>query len=126
MQFLHSMIRTANEKDSIKFYCDFLGLKKDERVRLEDSYLQYLTDEKTGVQIELTINDESPIGGYEQGDNFGHFAFLCENLDEIEEKMKKMGYSWEVEPFYMEEIKTRISFLNDPDGNSIELIEKRK
>ena len=125
MQFLHSMIRVKNEQESIRFYCDFLGLKKGDRIRLEDSYLQYLVDEKTNVQIELTINDEIPLGGYQQGDSFGHFAFACSDLDEVSKKIEKMGYNWDVEPFYMDEIKTRIAFLNDPDGNSIELIENK-
>ena len=47
----------------------------------------------------------------------------CDNLDEIDKKIKEMGYSWEIEPFYMPEVKTRISFLLDPDNNEIELIE---
>lgn len=123
MQFLHSMIRTKNEEESIKFYCDFLGLKKGKRLRLKDCYLQYLIDEKTGVEIELTINDEIPVNGYSVGDAFGHFAFLAPNLDEVSKQMEKFGYKWDVEPFYLENIKTRISFLLDPDGNSIELIE---
>ena len=84
--------------------------------------MQYLTDEKTGVEIELTINDDTPEK-YENGNSFGHFAFLCENLDEIDKKIKMFNYKWEIEPFYMEEVKTRIAFLLDPDGNSIELIE---
>ncbi len=125
MQFLHSMIRVKDEEKSLKFYCELLGLKKGKRIRLEDCFLQYLTDEKTGTEIELTINDETP-SKYENGNSFGHFAFLCENLDEVDEKMKKLGYKWEIEPFYMKEVKTRISFLLDPDGNSIELIESTK
>ena len=124
MKFLHSMIRVKDEEKSLRFYCDLLGLKKDKRIRLEDCYLQYLTDEKTGTQIELTINDEIPADGYSNGNAFGHFAFECENLDVIDKKIKEMGYSWDVEPFYLNEVKTRISFLLDPDKNSIELIEK--
>ena len=73
MQFLHSMIRTQNEKEMIRFYCDFLGLKLGERIRLDDCYLQYLTDEITGSELELTINDEHPENGYSQGNQFGHF-----------------------------------------------------
>lgn len=123
MQFLHSMIRAKNEEESIKFYCDFLGLKKGKRLRLEDCSLQYLVDEKTGVELELTINDEIPSEGYSVGNAFGHFAFLASNLDEVQKKMSQMGYNWEIEPFYLDSIKTRIAFLLDPDGNSIELIE---
>ena len=124
MKFLHSMIRVKNEESSLRFYCDLLGLKKGKRIRLEDCYLQYLIDEKTNTEIKLTINDETPSEGYNNGRAFGHFAFECDNLDEIDEKIKELGYSWYVEPFYMPEIKTRISFLLDPDGNEIELIER--
>ena len=60
MQFLHSMLRTNKEKEMIKFYCDFLGLKLGERIRLDDCYLQYLVDEISGIELELTINDENP------------------------------------------------------------------
>ena len=126
MQFLHSMIRTQNEKEMLKFYCEILGLKIGERIRLEDCYLQYLTDEITGFEIEFTINDEHPKDGYKQGNQFGHFAFLCDNLDEITPKIEKMGLEWLVEPFFLKEVNTRISFLKDPDGNEIELIEKIK
>lgn len=124
MQFLHSMIRVKDEEKSLKFYCDLLGLKKDRRIRLEDCYLQYLKDEKTGVEIELTINDEIPQEGYQVGNAFGHFAFLCDDLDEIDKKIKALGFDWDVLPFYLEEVNTRISFLLDPDGNSVELIER--
>lgn len=124
MKFLHSMIRVKNEDKSIRFYCELLGLKKGKRIRLEDCYLQYLTDENTGAEIELTINDETPDQGYSKGTTFGHFAFSCENLDEIDEKIKKMGYFWEIEPFFLKEINTRIAFLLDPDKNEVELIEK--
>ena len=46
-------------------------------------------------------------------------------VDDISKKLEKLNYKWDVEPFYLDEIKTRISFIQDPDGNSIELIEKQ-
>ncbi len=124
MKFLHSMIRTNNEKEMIKFYTELLGLKIGQRIRLEDCYLQYLKDEITNTELELTINDESP-DKYLQGEQFGHFAFECDDLDETDEKITSLGYKWYVEPFYLEQVKTRISFIKDPDGNEVELIEKK-
>ncbi len=124
MQFLHSMIRVKNEDESLRFYCDLIGLKKGKRIRLEDCYLQYLTDEKTGVEIELTINDSIPKEGYKTGSAFGHFAFLCDDLDQFDKKMKEMGYDWETEPMYLKEVKTKIAFVLDPDNNAVELIER--
>ena len=125
MKFLHSMIRVKNPEESIKFYCGLLGLKEGKKVRLEDCDLLYLTDTVTGSEIELTINDDIPKDGYKNGNAFGHFAFECDDLDIISKKIKALGYKFYEEPFYMPEIKTRICFLLDPDGNQIELIEKR-
>lgn len=126
MRFLHAMIRVKDEEKAVRFYQDFLGLKKGERIRLEDCYLQYFVDENTNTQIELTINDEIPQNGYSNGNAFGHFAFECDNLDEIDKKVAQMGYKWEIEPFYMNETNSRIAFILDPDNNSIELIERKK
>lgn len=125
MRFLHAMIRVKDENKAIRFYKDLLGLEKGKRIRLEDCYLQYMIDKNTNTQIEFTINDETPKDGYSNGNAFGHFAFECDNLDEIDKKLKQMGYEWEIEPFYMEEVKTRIAFISDPDNNSIELIERK-
>ncbi len=122
MKYLHSMIRVKDENKAKEFYCDLLGLKLANRVRLEDCYLQYLLDEATNTEIELTINDEKQ--DYTNGSAFGHFAFECENLDEFDKKMKQKGYNWEVEPFVLEQLNIKIAFLNDPDGNSVELIQK--
>ena len=123
MKYLHAMIRTNNEKEMVKFYTELLGLKTGNRIRLEDCYLQYLTDEITGCELELTINDENQK--YNQGNQFGHFAFECNDLDIIDGKIKTMGYEWFIEPFYLDEVKTRITFIKDPDGNEIELIKKK-
>ncbi len=126
MKFLHSMIRVRNLEESIKFYEGLLGLKSSTTIRLEDCSLYYLKDEKTGVEIELTVNDEMPENGYSQGTAFGHFAFEVDNMDEVSKKVSELGYEWLYEPFYMDEIKTQIAFIKDPDGNEIEFIEKQK
>ena len=125
MKFLHAMIRVKDVQKSLAFYQNLLNMTIVKKKRLDDCELIYLEDEEHTAQIELTVNDEIPENGYTVGNAFGHFAFEAENLDETGKKMAEMGYKWEVEPFYMPEVKTRISFLLDPDGNSIELIEAR-
>ncbi len=122
MKFLHSMIRVTNEKEMTKFYRDFLGFKLGKRVRLEDCCLQYLKDSESDTEIEFTINDEKEQ--YVKGNQFGHFAFSCKNLNEIDKKIKDMGYKWYVEPFFLKEVSANIAFIKDPDGNEIELIEE--
>lgn len=124
MKFLHSMIRVKDIDASLKFYTELLNMKLDEERRLEDCTLYFLSDEDKTCQIELTYNDETPTNGYENGNAFGHFAFSCESLDEFSEKVNKLGYKYLYEPFDLNGKGSKIAFINDPDGNEIELIEK--
>ena len=126
MKFLHSMIRVSNLEKSMSFYKNLLGLEPSHQIRLDDCTLYYLKDETTGVEIELTVNDEIPENGYVNGSAFGHFAFEVDDMSVVSEKVSSLGYEWLYEPFYMDEISTQIAFIKDPDGNEIEFIEKQK
>lgn len=118
------MIRVTDLDESMKFYQELLGLKPSRTLRLEDCTLYYLTDAKTGVEIELTLNDEIPDDGYTVGSTFGHFAFEVENMQELSQKVENLGYEWVYEPFYMNEADLTVAFISDPDGNMIEFIAK--
>lgn len=124
MKFLHSMIRVKDINASLKFYTELLNMNLDKQKRLDDCELYFLNDESGNVQIELTYNDETPRGGYKNGNAFGHFAFSCESLDEFTKKLHSLGYEYLYEPFDLNNKGTKIAFIKDPDGNEIELIEK--
>ena len=124
MKFLHTMIRVKNIEESLKFYTELFNMKLADKKRLEDCTLYFLDDERGKVQIELTYNDETPSDGYVNGNAFGHFAFGCENIDEFSEKLFTMGYKYLYEPFDLTGNGSKIAFVNDPDGNEIEIIEK--
>ena len=132
MKFLHSMIRVKNIDESLRFYQEFIGLKLIEQKSLEDCDLYFLGEDENSCQIELTYNYETPENGYENGNCFGHFAFETDNMAKFDEKVKALGYEYLWEPFDLE-LKDeqgnvsfkKISFLKDPDGNEIEMIEKQ-
>ena len=124
MKFLHTMVRVKDIEKSLAFYTDVLNMKLDHKKRLEDCWLYFLTDEENTCQIELTYNDETPEGGYELGNGFGHFAFSVDSLDEFTDKINKLGYSYLYPPFDLNGKGSKIAFINDPDGYEIELIEK--
>lgn len=124
MKFLHSMIRVKDIDASLKFYTEVLNMKLDHKKRLEDCELYFLNDEAGCCQIELTYNDETPEEGYKKGENFGHFGFSVESLDEFTKKLDKLGYKYLYEPFDLNGKGSKIAFVLDPDGNEIELIEK--
>lgn len=131
MKFLHSMIRAYDVQKSIDFYTKLFNLKLNRKADLDDASLYYLKDEATGVEIELTENFEKPENKYVTGEAFGHFAFEVDNFEEFSKKLKDNGYDYLYEPFdltlkYENGSETvKIAFINDPDGNEIEIIEKK-
>ncbi len=131
MKFLHSMIRVKNIDESLRFYQEFIGLKLIEQKSLDDCDLYFLGEDENSCQIELTYNYETPENGYENGSGFGHFAFGVEDMNKATTKIKQMGYEYLWEPFELElkdekgnSSKKLIAFINDPDGNEIELIQE--
>lgn len=124
MKFLHSMIRVKDIDKSLKFYTELLNMRLDHKKRLEDCELYFLDDESGTCQIELTYNDDTPTEGYRNGNAFGHFAFSVDSFDEFTKKMKSLGYDYLYEPFDLNGKGSVIAFIQDPDGNEIELIEK--
>ena len=124
MKFLHSMIRVKDIDASLKFYTEVLEMELDEKRRLDDCWLYFLSDKEKTCQIELTYNDETPTEGYNIGSGFGHFAFAVESMDKFSEKIEKLGYKYLYEPFDLTGKGSKIAFIKDPDGYEIELIEK--
>ena len=113
----------------MKFYTELLGLKLSYKANLEDCTLYYLKDEVTGVEIELTENFEKPENKYVNGEAFGHFAFEVDDFEKFTKKMNELGYKYLYEPFDIvlkgenDVKKMKIAFIEDPDGNEIEIIQ---
>lgn len=124
MAFLHTMIRVKDVEKSLEFYTKLFDMELSEKRRLEDCWLYFLSDKKSGAQIELTFNDETPQGGYEIGNGFGHFAFGVNSMEEFGKKLKENGHEYLYEPFDLTGKGSMIAFVKDPDGYEIEIIEK--
>lgn len=124
MKFLHTMIRVSDIEKSLDFYIKLFDMELADKKRLDDCWLYFLEDKKSGVQIELTYNDDTPKGGYEIGTGFGHFAFGINSFEEFTKKLQKYGYEYLYEPFDLTGKGSMIAFVKDPDGYEIELIEK--
>lgn len=122
MKFLHAMIRVKDVQKSLGFYEKLLNMSIAKKKRLDDCELIYLEDEEHTAQIELTVNDEIPKNGYENGNAFGHFAFSVDSMDEFTKKLHNLGYEYLYEPNVVFS-GTKIAFVLDPDGNQIELIQ---
>ncbi|BAB74020.1 lactoylglutathione lyase [Anabaena sp. FACHB-709] len=125
MRLLHTMLRVGNLEESLKFYCDVLGMKL---LRKKDypggeftlAFIGY-GDESDNTVIELTYN--WGVEKYELGNAYGHIALGVDDIYATCESIKTQGGKVVREPGPMKHGSTVIAFVEDPDGYKIELIQ---
>jgi lactoylglutathione lyase len=125
MQFLHTMIRVNNLDETLKFYCDALGMKL---LRKHDfangeftlAFVGY-GEERDNTVIELTHNWRT--SSYDQGTAFGHLAIGVDEIYETCAKLKQKGVKVVREPGPMKFGGPEIAFIEDPNGYKIELVQ---
>jgi len=121
MKLYHTMIRVKDLEASIDFYTRFLGLHETRRHAIGDeATLVFLSDEEESYFLELTYNHDGR--DYELGDQFGHLAFLVDDLEPIKAQVAERGWwSRESRP----ELSSKYIFVRDPNGYDIEILESR-
>ncbi|MGB7440633.1 MAG: lactoylglutathione lyase [Coleofasciculaceae cyanobacterium] len=125
MRMLHTMLRVGDLEESIKFYCDVLGMKL---LRKKDypggeftlAFVGY-GDESEHSVIELTYNWGTDK--YDLGNAFGHVALGVDNIYDTCAKIRLRGGNIVREPGPMKHGSTEIAFIEDPNGYKIELIQ---
>ena len=120
MKYLHTMLRIKDEKDSLNFFIDALGLKEIRRFPVEEGrftliFLAAEGDENS--QIELTYNwDGDELG--EGSRNFGHLAYQVEDIYETCQRLVDKGVEINRPPR-----DGRMAFIKSPDNISIEILQ---
>lgn len=139
----HIAVTVSDTQRSLDFYCGLLGLTQVEQHQLaaEDvkkanaienargQSTRLVAPETPGILIDLleffelpkdsTIVAPGVVGAT-------HFALSVENLQEAYETLKSKGVKFDAEPvtFPLETGSVTVVFLQDPDGNSIELVDQ--
>lgn len=126
MRLLHTMLRVKNLDESLKFYCEGLGMQLLRRKEYPAgeftlAFVGYGPESETAV-LELTYNWGKTE--YELGTGFGHVAIGVENIYALCDTLRQRGVPIVREPGPMKHSTTVIAFLEDPNGYKIELIEK--
>ncbi len=127
MRLMHTMIRVNDLDESLKFYCDKLGMKL---LRKNDypggkftlAFIGFGSIRDTTV-IELTYNWDTHK--YELGNAFGHLAIGVDDVYRVCEDLRAKGVKVVREPGPMAHGKSVIAFIEDPNGYRIELVEDR-
>ena len=127
MRVLHTMLRVGNLDRSIAFYTDVLGMQlirksENPEYKYTLAFVGY-GDESQGAVIELTYNwDQSD---YDLGNAYGHIALETDDIYATCDAIKTKGGQVTREPGPVKGGTTIIAFVKDPDGYSIELINKK-
>jgi len=119
------MIRVNNLDESLKFYCDHLGMKL---LRKQDypggeftlAFIGY-GNEKNNTVIELTHNWGT--SSYDQGNAFGHLALGVDDIYKVCSDLKAKGVKVVREAGPMKHGSAVIAFIEDPNGYKVELID---
>ncbi|WP_323844691.1 VOC family protein [Microbulbifer magnicolonia] len=127
MEYLHTMVRVADLEESMKFYCEKLGLqqvsRKDyDKGRFTLVYLAAPGDADTAREsqapcLELTYNWDPET--YTGGRNFGHLAYRVDNIYATCQRLMDEGVTINRPPR-----DGHMAFVRSPDGISIELLQK--
>lgn len=126
MRLLHTMIRVNDLDESLRFYCDRLGMKL---LRKQDypggrftlAFVGY-GDETSSSVVELTYNWDTHQ--YDLGNAFGHLAIGVPDIYKACNELRAKGVKVVREPGPMKHGGTEIAFIEDPNGYRIELIQR--
>lgn len=119
MKYLHTMVRVADIEEAKRFYCDGLGLREvrrsdNDKGRYTLVFLAAPGDDD--AQVELTFNWDSEV--YTGGRNFGHLAYLVDDIYALCQHLSDLGYTIHRPPR-----DGHMAFVKSPDGISVELIQ---
>ncbi len=134
MNFLHSMVRISDIDESLRFFCQGLGLQELRRVDNEAGRftLVFLAAPDDIARLGAFDGPGFPIGlpmveltwnwderDYEGGRNFGHLAFQCDDIYARCATLMALGVEINRPPR-----DGHMAFVRSPDGISIELLQK--
>lgn len=113
------MIRTSDPHQSIRFYCDLLGLTLVRKRDYPDARfsLYFLSAGNGQAEIELTHNWDPR--SYSSGDQFGHVAFVVTDIFATCDALMRGGVTILRPPR-----DGKMAFVKDPNGISIELLQE--
>ena len=127
-RLLHAMLRVSDMDRSVEFYTQHLGMsvlerREHKKNQFSQAYLGY-GDGFAQMTLELVFNwsREEP---YAKGESFGHLAIAVTGITALCNRLAAAGIPMPRPPRSQRHGDTIVAFVEDPDGNRIELVQMR-
>ena len=120
MKYLHTMVRVTDIDQSLRFYCDALGLvelKRQESAKGRFTLVFLAAPGDASAQVELTYNWDPEA--YGSGRNFGHLAYAVDDIYAACRRLMEHGVTINRPPR-----DGHMAFVRSPDNVSIELLQR--
>ena len=118
MKFLHSMLRVSNPDATVAFFA-LLGLEERRRKDVPDGKFTLIFLGVPGDEGEVELTHNWGESGYDGGRNFGHLAFLVDDIYATCAALQAGGVTINRPPR-----DGHMAFVKSPDSISIELLQK--
>ena len=126
-RYIHTCYRILDPARSADFYVNKLGMKKLGEMDLGSATNHFFAMEEnaSSPMLELTHNHDR-TEPYDKGDGYAHVAFTVADLEGTVASLKEQGVKVTLEPKTLtaDGHDYRISFIEDPDGYKIELVQR--
>ena len=125
--YIHTCYRIRDPQKSEDFYVNKLGMKKVGEMDLGSATNHFFAFEEDPSEpmLELTHNHDR-TEPYDKGDGYAHVAFVVDDLEATVLRLKEQGVNVTLEPKTLtaDGNDYRISFIEDPNGYKIELVQR--
>ncbi|GMJ15897.1 GlyoxalaseI 6 [Hibiscus trionum] len=126
-RMLHVVYRVGDLEKTVKFYTECLGMKVLRKrdipeERYSNAFLGY-GPEDSHFAVELTYG--YGVDKYDIGNGFGHFGIAVDNASKTVDLVKVKGGKVTREPGPVKGGNAIIAFIEDPDGYTFELLERK-
>ena len=118
MKFLHSMLRVSNPDATVAFF-QLLGLEERRRRDVAAGKFTLIFLGVPGAEAEVELTHNWGEEGYDGGRNFGHLAFLVDDIYATCQRLMDNGVTINRPPR-----DGHMAFVRSPDLISIELLQK--
>jgi glyoxylase I family protein len=121
MRWDHVGIKCSDIEKSLQFYCDILGLEKQEELYVMGKRFWFVGNDTTSIEIEEGNPGDKQADPRTQTGLY-HLAFIVDDVHALVERLKLEGV-----PMALEPVSTRpdriVAFAEDPDGTFLQLIQ---